>query len=69
MSLSPETASFPNRFVDLKREIASSYPDFQQRLTNAWVDVLGQLEETTNRIISEGPSVSIVVLNEIYQLF
>jgi hypothetical protein len=60
MNLSLQTASFPDRFVDLKREIASSHPDFQERLTNAWVDVLEQLEKTTNRIISEGPSVSIL---------
>lgn len=52
-----ETASPPNRFVDIKREIAASHPDFQQRLTSAWVDVLEQLDESTSRIIRKGPSV------------
>jgi hypothetical protein len=50
--------NLPERFVGLKREIASSYPNFQERVTSAWVDVLEQLEERTNSIIKGGPSVS-----------
>lgn len=56
--MSLETASLPSRFVDIKREIAASHADFEQRLTNAWVDVLKQLDERTNCIIRRGPSVS-----------
>jgi hypothetical protein len=61
--MSLETAGLPNRFVNLKREIAASHADFQHRLTNAWVDVLEQLDERTDRIIKGGPSVSNFLLS------
>lgn len=59
MESSSETAQVPERFADIKREIASAYPDFQDRVTRAWTDVLGQLEKYTNVIESEGSNVNI----------
>ena len=68
--MSLENTKFPERFVDLKREIASSYPNFQERVTKAWADVLEQLEARTNLIIGGGPSVSCVyLLHRTSQLF
>ncbi|KAF4570972.1 hypothetical protein EYR36_008299 [Pleurotus pulmonarius] len=52
----------PPRFVDLKQEIASSYPDFEQRATKAWNEILGALEEVTKNI-AEGGSESIAQVN------
>ena len=47
----------PPRFADLKREIASSYPDFEQRVTKAWAEIIDQLNETTKEIAKEGSEV------------
>lgn len=57
-------STMPPRFVDLKREIAASYPNFQERVTNAWVDIIGQLDEVTKVIAKEGSDVSIVRLKQ-----
>ena len=48
---------FPPRFADLKREIASSYPDFEKRATKAWAEIIDQLNETTEVITREGSEV------------
>lgn len=47
----------PPRFVDLKQEIASSYPDFEQRATKAWNEILAALEEVTKSIAEGGSEV------------
>ncbi|KAJ8692194.1 hypothetical protein PTI98_009529 [Pleurotus ostreatus] len=47
----------PPRFVDLKQEIASSYPDFEQRATKAWNEILVALEEVTKSIAEGGSEV------------
>lgn len=47
----------PSRFADLKREIAASYPDFEQRATKAWTEILEQLDQVTKTIVQEGPDV------------
>ena len=47
----------PPRFADIKREIAGEYPDFEQRVTRAWNEVLGELAHTTAQIASQGPEV------------
>lgn len=44
----------PPRFADLKREIAESYPDFERRVTDAWAEIVKQLEETSEAIKREG---------------
>lgn len=44
--------TLPPRFVDVKRSIASSYPDFEARATNAWYEILEELDKVT-RVIRE----------------
>lgn len=51
----------PARFVDLKREIAASYPDFQARATAAWNDLLGELKVTTAQIAEQGSNIVPIV--------
>jgi hypothetical protein len=41
--------------VQIKQDIAKSYPDFENRATKAWTEVLGQLEIVTKNIAAQGP--------------
>jgi hypothetical protein len=43
-------------FVHIKHDIASFYPDFESRATEAWHEVLSELAQTTSDISNEGPS-------------
>lgn len=48
----------PPRFADLKREIADTYgPDFEQRITVAWADLLAELHKSTLEIEHAGSNV------------
>ena len=49
--------TLPPRFVDLKREIASSYPDFEARATTAWREIITELDKVTRIIKEEGLNV------------
>jgi hypothetical protein len=40
--------------VQVKQDIANSYPDFEKRATQAWGEVLSQLDTVTNRIGADG---------------
>ncbi|TFK35599.1 hypothetical protein BDQ12DRAFT_611456 [Crucibulum laeve] len=53
--MSEESPHLPPRFADLKREIAATYPDFQEHATKAWSEIIEQLEEVTKVIAAEGP--------------
>ncbi|KAF9460316.1 hypothetical protein BDZ94DRAFT_934615 [Collybia nuda] len=46
--------SLPARFSDLKREIAAAYPDFEERATRAWIEIIEQLKEVTADISNHG---------------
>ncbi|KAJ6468308.1 hypothetical protein C8R45DRAFT_1018246 [Mycena sanguinolenta] len=63
------TTQLPPRFTELKRAIASSSPNFEQDLTKAWKEVLGQLNEVTQTIAKEGtayiPQVSFADLDKL----
>lgn len=52
----------PERFADIKRNIATSLPDFQKRVTEAWADILKELEQRTKTIKEEGPNVSLLCI-------
>lgn len=52
-------SGLPSRFADIKQEIAASYPDFEERVTRAWVDVLEELEQASKAIASKGSEVSL----------
>lgn len=47
----------PPRFADIKREIAAEHPDFEQRVTSAWKDILGELDRATAAIAEAGSNV------------
>ncbi|KZT20478.1 DUF1479-domain-containing protein [Neolentinus lepideus HHB14362 ss-1] len=47
----------PPRFVELKYEIAKSYPDFQKRATEAWARLLLSLALSTQQIAKEGTNI------------
>ncbi|KAK7461874.1 hypothetical protein VKT23_008308 [Stygiomarasmius scandens] len=42
-------------FLNVKKEIASSFPDFQAHVTNAWVEIIDELSKTADKISSAGP--------------
>ena len=54
----PELGPCPPRFVELKREIAASYPDFEARVTKAWNELVEELEVVTAVIAKQGTDVS-----------
>ncbi len=47
----------PDHFREIKKEIADSYPDFQERATRSWADILGELTKATEAIKKGGPNV------------
>ena len=48
--------SLNERLLQLKRDIASSYPDFERNATSAWDEVLQELAKTTQEIGQQGSS-------------
>ena len=44
--------------VDIKREIASSYPDFEARATAAWHEIINELDKMARVVKEEGVNVS-----------
>lgn len=49
-------SSDATRLVQFKREIADLYPDFEKRVTQAFHEVVNELEKVTNEIAQAGPS-------------
>ena len=58
LDMASELGPCPPRFVELKKEIAGSYPDFEARVTKAWGEILQELEKATKDIASKGSQVS-----------
>lgn len=48
---------WPERFVDLKRQIVEATPDYEKRLTESWKHLLGELGKRTAEIAQVGPDV------------
>lgn len=48
-----EFSPLPPRFAELKQQIATSIPDFEQRATNAWSELLKELKVATNEIATK----------------
>ncbi|KAF8071601.1 hypothetical protein FPV67DRAFT_1622090 [Lyophyllum atratum] len=48
-------APLPPRFADLKQEIAASYPDFKDRVTQAWGEIIAELKNVNADIAKTGP--------------
>jgi hypothetical protein len=59
----------PLRFVDIKRDIAAAYPDFEKKATTAWREILEELSKTTEDIKKAGseyiPQVNFVDLDNL----
>ena len=55
--MADEFGPCPPRFADIKRDIAGAYPDFEQRVTRAWTEVLDELSKATEEIAAQGPEV------------
>ena len=53
----PDFGPCPPRLVDLKKQIAASYPDFEARVTKAWGEILVELEKVTKEIAAGGSQV------------
>ncbi|KAG6853315.1 hypothetical protein C0991_005241 [Blastosporella zonata] len=53
--MSSQLEPLPARFSDLKREIAASYPDFQERVIKAWGEIIAQLKVVSAEIAQVGP--------------
>ncbi|KII86315.1 hypothetical protein PLICRDRAFT_43911 [Plicaturopsis crispa FD-325 SS-3] len=45
----------PPRFAELKQQIASTYPNFEEKVTRAWNEILAELEQVTKNIARAGP--------------
>ncbi|PBL02195.1 DUF1479-domain-containing protein [Armillaria gallica] len=43
-----------SHLIHIKGEIASSYPDFEERVTQAWADILVELKKVTQKISAGG---------------
>jgi len=48
----------PDRFIDLKKEIVSSYRDFEAQATASWAEIIEELNVVTSEIQEAGTSVS-----------
>ncbi|KAI0775032.1 DUF1479-domain-containing protein [Trametes elegans] len=49
-----ELGPCPPRLVELKKEIAGAYPDFEARATKAWGEILQELDKVTKEIANGG---------------
>ncbi|OJA12424.1 hypothetical protein AZE42_03385 [Rhizopogon vesiculosus] len=49
-----QTVPWPERFIDLKRQIVQATPDYEQRLTECWKDILQELDKRTTEIAQAG---------------
>ncbi|XP_006459018.1 hypothetical protein AGABI2DRAFT_217897 [Agaricus bisporus var. bisporus H97] len=50
----PNGGLYPPRFTELKRQIASGYPDFENRITRAWKEVVEELVRFSGKIEGGG---------------
>lgn len=53
-----QSIPWPERFIDLKRQIVQATPDYEKRLTECWKDILQELHKRTTEIAQAGPDVS-----------
>ncbi|KAJ3730940.1 hypothetical protein DFJ43DRAFT_1189621 [Lentinula guzmanii] len=47
-------APYAEHFLNLKRQIAESYPDFQTRATQAWAEIIDELEKLAVTVSANG---------------
>jgi hypothetical protein len=59
MNADLKNAAHPPKFLDLKREIAASFPDFEERVTKAWKEIIEELTAFSDKVQKEGSNVRI----------
>ncbi|KAJ3876883.1 hypothetical protein F5051DRAFT_504313 [Lentinula edodes] len=47
-------APYTEHFLDIKRQIAESYPDFQARATQAWAEIISELVKVAETLSAKG---------------
>ncbi|KAJ3827220.1 hypothetical protein EV361DRAFT_167826 [Lentinula raphanica] len=47
-------APYAEHFLDLKRQIAETYPDFEARATQAWGDIINELDKMVATVSTQG---------------
>lgn len=52
--------ALPSRFLELKKEIASTYPNFAESSAESWNDILEELKTTHTDIAKAGPDVTFI---------
>ena len=57
-----------SHLIRIKGEIASSYPDFEECVTQAWADILVELKKMTQEISAGGSEVSSFISNSVFYL-
>ena len=63
MSELPVLGPCPPHLAELKGKIAEFYgPDFEQRVTGAWKEILEELKVATAEIAKQGTDVSLLVV-------
>ena len=68
MSETPALGPCPPRLAELKRQIAEFYgPDFEQRVTRAWKEILEELKVVTADIARQGTDASIWIVLSCWQ--
>jgi len=56
-------------FLQLKQELANTYPNFEARVTQTWQEILLELDHVTSRIAKTGPDyVPIIEFNQLDQI-
>lgn len=51
------TSTTSEHFLNIKREIAGSYPNFQERATKAWGEIIHELAKLSTTVSEKGSEV------------
>lgn len=57
MEFSNDAQQMPARFRELKHKIAAQYPDFENKATTAWGEILEELAKVSKEIKAAGSNV------------
>ena len=58
-------APYAEHFLNLKRQIAETYPDFEARATQAWGDIINELDKMVATVSTQGPDVNTPLLSHL----
>ncbi|KAJ4463196.1 hypothetical protein C8J55DRAFT_494518, partial [Lentinula edodes] len=60
-------APYTEHFLDIKRQIAESYPDFQARATQAWAEIISELGKVAEILSAKGSEVPLHSTGQIHR--